>query len=71
MALVETYKLRWNSHDEKGSIEVRLKATPGPIEIKVRSAAEFMAVAHMLTKADIEYDPRTGVLDCHPRNAGT
>lgn len=71
MPLVHDYRLVWNLHQNHGLIQLRLVPNGPVIPLQIDSVEEFMLVAHMLTKAPVDYDPTNRLLVVPPRPAGS
>ncbi len=70
MPEITTYELDWNTKTHTGAI--RAQFDDGPVEFApVETAEEWIALALILSKAPVSYDPTTGIVTTGPRPAGT
>ena len=74
MEKVVDYSLEWDinpNHPDTWRIVITTTKHTTPFRLPVNSPEEFLAAAHMLSKASVVYDLATGLLVVPQRSAGT
>ena len=59
---VTKYALAWQSETNTGRIILRLEGSEDAVELDVNTAGEFAAIAAVLGREAVNYDPNLGVL---------
>lgn len=71
MQQVINYYVAWNVVNHTGVVSFHVAGVAAPHVLNFNNAAEFNAVAHLMEKYPLGYDPANGQFSTQPRPVGT